>query len=250
MEKPPRWLTALPIFNEANHVAGVLDEVRRYSPNVLVVDDGSTDGTSELLAARNDIRVVTHPENRGYGAALITAFDYALRNEFDVIVTIDCDGQHEPQRIPRFAKACSQVDIVSGSRYLKHYAGDSTPPAQRRWINQRVTAELNRRLGLKLTDAFCGFKAYRVAALRDLDIQETGYAMPLELWVQAAAQRLRIVELPVPLIYLDETRSFGGKLDDGQTRLQYYDEVLDRSIAAAGIQPPAAQDSLCRGDVG
>ncbi|HZN34691.1 MAG TPA: glycosyltransferase family 2 protein, partial [Pirellulaceae bacterium] len=153
---------------------------------------------------------------------------------FELLVTIDCDGQHEPQRIPLFFDACTpDVDIVSGSRYLEIFAGDSAPPAQRRKINEQVTAELNRRLGLNLTDAFCGFKCYRADGLRKLHITEPGYAMPLEVWVQAAAAGLKIIELPVPLIYLDEKRSFGGVLDDAQTRLEYYHLTLDRAIAAA-----------------
>lgn len=232
---PVRSLTALPVYNEVRYVDDVLDEVCRYASEVLVVDDGSTDGTSELLAARNDITLVVHPENRGYGAGLISAFRFAMENEFDCIVTIDCDGQHEPQRIPDFIESCRDVDIVSGSRYLRSFAGDSEPPAARRQINELVTAEVNRRLGLSLTDAFCGFKAYRVASLRQLHLTEPGYAMPLELWVQAAAAGLTIVELPVPLIYLDEARSFGGALDDSTTRLEHYYEVLDRSIQAAGV---------------
>ena len=169
-----RALTALPVYNECTHVMSVLDEVRRYCDNVLVVDDGSTDGTPELLARRDDVRVVTHPQNRGYGAALRTAFQYAVDHAYDVLVTIDCDGQHEPQRIPQFIAACRGVDIVSGSRYLKSFSGDSQPPAQRRWINEQVTAEINRRLGLHLTDAFCGFKAYSAFALRQLDLRENG----------------------------------------------------------------------------
>jgi glycosyltransferase involved in cell wall biosynthesis len=243
----PRFLTALPVYNEAEHVSAVLDEVRRYSPDVLVVDDGSTDGTAELLAARDDIRIVTHKHNQGYGAALSSAFRYAQRFVYDVVVTIDCDGQHEPQRIPRFVAACQggNVDIVSGSRYLKKYDGDSEPPAQRRWINMQVTAELNRRFGLALTDAFCGFKAYRVEALKGLRITEKGYGMPLELWVQAARAGLRVVELPVPLIYLDEKRSFGGVLDDAATRLQYYHLVIDRSAALQPGGDTLCPDALC-----
>jgi dolichol-phosphate mannosyltransferase len=95
-----------------------------------------------------------------------------------------------------------------------------------------VTAEINARLGLDLTDAFCGFKAYTRRALAALHVTETGYAMPLEVWVQAAAAGLRIVELPVPLVYLDLARSFGGALDDAATRLAYYRSVLDRAEAA------------------
>jgi dolichol-phosphate mannosyltransferase len=236
---PSRWLTALPVYNEVRHVNRVLDEVQRYCREILVVDDGSTDGTSGLLNGRGDVRIVRHEENRGYGAALLSAFDYAQRNGFERLVTIDCDGQHEPQRIPQFFAACTAgVDIVSGSRYLEPFPGDSAPPAQRRKINEQVTAELNRRLNLSLTDAFCGFKCYRVEALSKLRITEPGYAMPLEVWVQAAAAGLKIIELPVPLIYLDEKRSFGGVLDDAHTRLEYYHLTLDRAIAnveAAGF---------------
>jgi dolichol-phosphate mannosyltransferase len=234
-----RFLTALPVYNEVRHVTAVLDEVVRNAQDVLVVDDGSTDGTGELLAQRKDVTVVTHPQNRGYGAALITAFQYAIANDYDVLVTIDCDGQHEPQRIAKLAAACTDADIVSGSRYLHIEDSTTQAPPDRRRINVQITDELNCRLGLKLTDAFCGFKAYRVDALKKLKLTETGYAMPLELWVQAACQGLRIIELPVPLIYLDEKRSFGGALDDSATRLAYYHSVVDRALKAcvAGASP-------------
>ena len=95
-----------------------------------------------------------------------------------------------------------------------------------------ITTEINARLGLAITDAFCGFKAYSRRALAALHVTETGYAMPLEVWVQAAAAGLKIVELPVPLLYLDLARSFGGALDDATTRLAYYRGVLDRAEAA------------------
>ncbi len=229
-----KFLTALPVFNEVTSVDEVLNEVVKHSPYVLVVDDGSTDGTSELLKKRDDILLVTHQENRGYGAALITAFDYAIEHEFEVLVTIDCDGQHEPQRINQFVTTCHQTgaDIVSGSRYLKSFAADTPPPEQRKRINQKVTRVINDRLKLGITDAFCGFKAYRTSALAKLSLTETGYAMPLELWVQAYCRDLSVVEVGVPLIYLDESRSFGGNLDDGATRFRYYLEVLDRAFAA------------------
>jgi dolichol-phosphate mannosyltransferase len=228
-----RFLTALPVYNEVNHVDGVLDEVLRYSPDVLVVNDGSSDGTADRLEVRSDVRVVTHAKNQGYGAALRSAFAYTIQHGYDVLVTIDCDGQHQPRMIPDFVAACRDVHIVSGSRYLRSFVGDSAPPEQRRKINVLITDEINRRLGFQLTDAFCGFKAYRRDALARLHITELGYAMPLEVWVQAAQAGLRIVELPVPLIYLDEARSFGGSLDNSDTRLAYYRSVLDRLLAPA-----------------
>jgi len=247
---PTRFLTALPVYNEVNHAGEVLDRVLQFSPDVLVVDDGSTDGTTELLTARGDILHVRHEKNQGYGAALRTAFEYSLSHEYDVLVTIDCDGQHEPQRIPEFVAAADQAQIVSGSRYLQIFDDQSVPPADRRRINMQITAELNQRLGLNLTDAFCGFKAYRCQALAALDIAETGYAMPLEVWVQAARAGLSILELPVPLIYLDEERSFGGALDDAARRLKYYHEVLDRATGRPDMRPPHVREQLCRGTRG
>ena len=176
-----RSLVALPIYNERPFVEPVLAEVSRYAEEILVVDDGSTDGSGEILASRRDVHLVRHRENRGYGAALRSAFHFAMAHHYDFLVTIDCDGQHEPSFIPEFLHRIQEADLVSGSRYLRKFPGDTAPPEDRRRINQLITAELNRVLGLNLTDAFCGFKAYRVEVLKRLSIREYGYAMPLEV---------------------------------------------------------------------
>ena len=232
-----RVLTALPVFNEERHVVDVISEVRKYSTDILLVDDGSSDKTPEILKTLRDVSVVRHQHNQGYGAALRTAFTFALSGQYDVLVTIDCDGQHQPALIPELAAAVFNqddrpADIVSGSRYLKVFPGASAPPLDRRRINLQITEWLNHQFCLNLTDAFCGFKAYRVDSLARLRITELGYAMPLQLWVQAAAQKMKIVEFPVPLIYLEEERSFGGSLDIAAKRLAYYQEVLDREMAS------------------
>jgi glycosyltransferase involved in cell wall biosynthesis len=247
MKKMSRWLAALPVFNEERYVDAILAEVTKYAPTVLVVNDGSSDGTAQRLENWTDVQVVTHEQNRGYGAALKSAFQYAIEHDYEFLVTLDCDGQHQPQRIPRFVEACKNADMVSGSRYLKKYDGDSQPPSQRMFINRQITRRLNEQLCLELTDAFCGFKAYRVEALKMLDIEDSGYAMPLEVWVQAALQRWRIIEIPVPLIYLDLNRSFGGALDDAERRLQHYNDCVDRSVAAMlnrGFQLPCSRPAL------
>jgi dolichol-phosphate mannosyltransferase len=235
-------LTAIPVYNEERHVLRVLDEVRRYTPDILVVNDGSTDGTAELLAKESGIRVLTHACNRGYGAALISAFAWVLEHDFDVLVTMDCDGQHEPARIPVLLEAIHDADIVSGSRYLRDFRQDTPAPADRRQINGIITAEINDTLGLSLTDAFCGFKAYRREALERLRLTETGWGMPLELWVQAARLGLRIKEVAVPRVYLDPNRAFGDVLNDPEERLAYYHQVLQQ----AGLCDLGQSREFCR----
>jgi glycosyltransferase involved in cell wall biosynthesis len=242
-----KTLTAIPVYNEEKHLENVLSEVRRYSADILVVNDGSTDRTAELVAAQGDIKVITHSQNRGYGAALSSAFRYALEQKVDILVTMDCDGQHEPSRIPVLLEAIHDADIVSGSRYLRDFRQNSLAPEDRQRINLVITNELNKALDLELTDAFCGFKAYRREALNKLDITETGWGMPLQLWVQAACAGLRIKEIGVPRVYLDATRAFGGVLNDAGERLAYYRKVIADALVQARSKACAdsAHDWCC-----
>jgi len=236
-----KYLTAIPVYNEERHIQAVLSATLPHSREILVIDDGSTDGTPELLR-QFPVRVLRHERNEGYGAALRHAFRYAVEHGYDVLVTMDCDGQHEPSRIPELLAALrGDVAIASGSRYLKRFPGDSEPPPERRRINRIVTAELNRRLGLGLTDAFCGFKAYRAEALRQIEITEPGYAMPIEVWVQVAYHGLPVREVAVPLIYLAEERAFGGALDDPARRLAHYFEVFERALTRVGWRERAME---------
>jgi dolichol-phosphate mannosyltransferase len=231
-----RLLTAIPVFNEEPTLEPVLTAILEHAPgDVLVVDDGSTDRTPELLTRFPSVQVIRHERNRGYGAGLKSAFARTISGGYDGLVTLDCDGQHEPHRISDVAEPLSEYDIVSGSRYLKVFDPTQRPPEARRRINREVTTWLNVCLDFHLTDAFCGFKAYRASVLDKFDIEDEGYAMPLEVWVQAAQHGMKVVEVPVPLIYLDESRAFGGALDDAEYRLNHYRKVFRRALEKAGL---------------
>lgn len=228
-----RSLVLIPVYNEEKYLAGVLRNTLQYGKDILVVDDGSTDGTPELLKQFPEVKVIHNPGNLGYGATLKNGFDYGCEHGYDCVITMDSDGQHEPSLIPVFIERLAGCDIVSGSRYLETFEVNTPAPPERRRINSLVTDELNACFNLGITDAFCGFKAYRTTALKRLCLSEPGYGMPLELWVQAACLKLRIEELAVPLVYLDPSRSFGETLDDGGARLAYYQEVIDRAVQEA-----------------
>jgi len=260
----PRVLLAIPVYNEQHHVTHVLEKVQRYLDDVLVIDDGSTDQTPMLLA-RQTVEVIRHARNRGYGQSLIDAFRWAQCYRFDWLITMDCDEQHEPESLPDFLDAiqADRFDLISGTRYQANPTQEDAirddaqgaPPPERRAVNGRITAGLNRRLDLKLTDAFCGFKAYRVDRLSDLRMSETGYAFPMQFWVQAAAAGWRIGELPIKLIYNDPNRSFGGQLDDADHRLKHYLDVMHAELhrhprLTAAAPGNAAADSPDSGPAG
>lgn len=241
-----RFLVAVPVYNEERYVTRVLRKMLHFAPNVLVIDDGSTDSTPCLLP-QQPVEVIRHAVNRGYGRSLQDAFRWAMVDGFDWVITIDCDEQHEPEAIPMFiARALEDnFDVISGSRYLPGSQEQDAPPPARRKINGIITSEINQRLGLCLTDSFCGFKAYRVSALRNLALDVDGYAFPMQFWVQAVAHGLRITEVPVKLIYNDPNRTFGGPLNDDSVRLSHYRSILERELARTRHLVPSSPAPAC-----
>ena len=242
-----RLLIAIPIYNEQKYVHPVLAKIRRFhAGDILVIDDGSTDATPALLADMPGIATIRHPTNLGYGKSLIDAFDYADREDYDWLITMDCDEQHEPEMIPRFVNEVEtdRWDLISGSRYLERRLDDDVPPGDRRRINQQLTRLINERLFLGLTDSFCGYKAHRISAMRRLTLDVPGYAFPMQLWPQAAAAEFRISELAVRLIYNDPNRYFGGQLDDAENRRRHYLDVFNTEMQRAFPGQSAEADEV------
>ncbi|MBI5308069.1 MAG: glycosyltransferase family 2 protein [Planctomycetes bacterium] len=220
-------LVALPVFNES-YAHTIIQGVKKFSLDTLVIDDGSTDGISKWLPHDANIQTIIHPENLGYGKTIIDAFTFAVNKAYNYLLTIDSDGQHEPEEIALFLKEIPfcDCDIVSGSRYLLPTKMAEEAPLERYLINKEVTGILNRITGFQLTDSFCGFKAYKVAKLRKIHLTESGYGMPLQFWIQAWKAGLRVKEIPVKLIYKDLTKRFKGNLENPDRRLLYYKNII------------------------
>ena len=227
-----KTLIALPAFNEKKDIGLIISQIKKYDLDILVVDDGSTDGTQEQLSKTDNINTIVHEDNLGYGHTIIDAFKYGISHNYDNVVTMDCDGQHIPDEVQVFFAHIADYDIVSGSRYLiednKH---DPKIPPDRYAINMEITQILNKITRFNLTDSFCGFKAYKIDALKKLKLTENGYGMPLQLWMQAWELGLRIKEIPVKLIYNNDSRSFSGELDEPAIRLSYYKEIIKKEIS-------------------
>ncbi len=233
-------LIVIPIYNEQKHIFNVLREVRKYSSeDLMVINDGSTDESKNIveeIASCSKIKgkliVINHLKNEGYGKSLIDGINFARNNNYKYLLTLDCDEQHEPELIPQFFKEIKKekFDIVSGSRYLSFQKQIDTPPEDRYIINRKITRMINQVTSYGLTDSFCGFKIYRVESLKKLELTEKGYGLPLQLWVQAYKNNLTVKELPVSMIYKDKNRTFGNYLDNPETRLKYYQKIIDNEV--------------------
>lgn len=227
----------IPVYNEVNSIDAVLNTVRGYyKGELIVVDDGSDDGTQMKLAERDDLLIVRHDTNLGYGKSLIDGFAFAMFAGLERVLTMDCDGQHEPAHIPEFFDAMDrgEADIVSGSRYLPESRETGVAPSDRREVNARVTDVINEVTGWGITDAFCGFKGYSLSAVLSLGLSEPGYGMPMEMWAKAFRAGHTVMEIPVERIYCDHGRSFGESLDDPDRRLEYYMDVWTRALGGTG----------------
>jgi len=200
-------LVCVPMFNEADTVVDVLHSLRAITDaDILVVDDGSTDGSLAIIE-RAGLRlphIVRHRRNKGPGFALRTGFCLAQEQRYDQLITIDADGQHLPSDVPRLLDALSETEIVSGSRFHPHSPKIGTPPSWRISANQILTEMVHRHTGYPITDSACGLRAYRVSVLSRLRITETGYVWPYELWGQMARLGISVSEVPVTRIYESE----------------------------------------------
>lgn len=224
-------LVAVPVYNEEPHIEGVVKAIREnFDGDILIVDDGSTDDSSEIIDGLEGILSISHEGNLGYGTSLIDAFSFAVEKGYHCLVTIDCDEQHEPGRIPVIFEKMGDLDIFSASRYLEDFGNNDPPPKDRYRINQIITNNINSITGYNLTDGFCGMKGYKVESLKKFDLKESGYAFPIEFWIQAYKLGLTVGEFPIQRIYKNLNRTFGGRLDDPDKRLDYYMEVLEREL--------------------
>jgi glycosyltransferase involved in cell wall biosynthesis len=194
-------------FNEAAVIRGVVAEVVAAGWPVVVVDDGSRDATA-AAARMPGATVLRHAFNLGQGAALQTGIDYAVRRGARQIVTFDADGQHRVEDIPALVAALDDADIALGSRFLGAVEGAT---AGRRALLRTATAVSNRLSGLKLTDAHCGLRAFRISAAPRLRITQDRMAHASELLRKIKTSGLRVVEVPVTIRYTDYSMRKGQR---------------------------------------
>ena len=207
----PVWVIC-PAFNEAPTITGVVAQLRRAGYTVVVVDDGSSDGTRKL-AAIEATAVVAHPVNLGQGAALKTGIEYALSQGAELLVTFDADGQHRIEDIRRLldALAMRDADFALGSRWL---GGSTNMPLHRRVLLATATLFTVITTGLRLTDTHNGLRAFTRRGARALSLRQNRMAHASEILADIARSRLRYVEVPVTIEYTAYSVAKGQRTSD------------------------------------
>jgi glycosyltransferase involved in cell wall biosynthesis len=197
----PRVVAIIPAYNEERAIGSVVLKTVPVVDEVIVVDDGSRDGTADL-AVRAGATVVRHDVNKGKGVALRTGFRHARERHPDAVVTIDADGQHMPSEIPAVAQPVleGRADIVVGSRYLQP---TSDVPLARIWGHRFFNFVTNRSSGVPVTDSQSGFRAFSTRAIENFTFTSNSFSVESEMQFVARERGLRLVEVPIVIRYDD-----------------------------------------------
>jgi glycosyltransferase involved in cell wall biosynthesis len=197
---PERYAVLIPSLNAEHTLPKVIVEARKQLEPVIVIDDGSSDATSEVARAAG-ATVLRHEVNRGKGGALKTGFAWALERGFDGVITLDADGQHLAGEIHKFiaARAETKADLIIGGR--AHLFGGMLP--RRRNANRFSAWCIAKASGVPISDSQSGFRFYSATLLRALQLRANGFDMESEVIVRAGRSNMKIVTIPIDLGFID-----------------------------------------------
>lgn len=210
-----RVLICIPAFNEEKTIGSMVKGCLRHATEVLVYDDGSKDNTSEAAKIAG-ASILKNSRNRGYGFAIRSIFQYAKKSQADILVTIDGDGQHDPDQIPDILEPLliEQADLVIGSRFLSRDDRQRVP--KYRSFGIKTITKLTQVASYKsITDAQSGFRAYNRNAISRIDLSEEGMSVSTEILLRAKELDLEIRERPITIKYDVESASSHHPLSHG-----------------------------------
>ena len=207
-----RALVIIPTYNERENVRRIIDHVLKQDGRieVLIVDDGSPDGTgqivAELEAADPRVHLLEREKKMGLGTAYIAGFRWALERDYQYIMEMDADFSHDPSHLPQFLRAIEDADLVLGSRYQQGRVTVVNWPITRLILSYSANLYARAVTGLPVWDATGGFKCFRRSVLEAIDlsrVRSNGYAFQIEMSYRAWKRDFRIVEIPI--VFVDRT---------------------------------------------
>ena len=234
---PSSIAVGIPAFNEAKNIRDVIKKAKLYCDNIIVCDDGSVDDTAKVARSEGAV-VIKHPKNQGYGSAIKTLFDYARKEKYPVFVTLDSDGQHDADDIPKIVNPIfrGKADIVIGSRFLKNTPTNNVPKYREIGI-KTITKVIKAAAYNDLSDSQSGFRAYSKDAISKKVISEAGMAVSTEILLKAKEKNLSILEVPIQVRYDADNASTHNPLSHGLS-------VLTSVFRYASVKHPLSFYSL------
>jgi dolichol-phosphate mannosyltransferase len=207
-----RALVIVPTYNERENIARLIESVLGQDSRleILVVDDGSPDGTADIvraIKAQNPrVDILCRPKKMGLGTAYVAGFRWALERGYDFVFEMDADFSHDPNHLPEFLRAIQAADLVLGSRYREGKVTVVNWPIARLILSYFANVYARRVTGLEVWDATGGFKCFRRAVLEAIDlnkVRSNGYAFQIEMSYRASKRGFRIIEIPI--VFVDRT---------------------------------------------
>lgn len=200
----------IPAYNESEKIGGIIAQILRFGIEVVVVDDGSKDNTAQI-ARQHGAVVLSEPLNHGKGAALIKGFDYVLGHDFDAVITMDGDGQHDPEDIPYFIRSAESSDsgVIIGNR-MGEAAG---MPISRLYTNKFMSRLISCIVAQKIPDTQCGFRLIKKEVLRAIKLRCCNYEIESEVILKAARQGLKVASVPIRTMYNQERSRINPLID-------------------------------------
>ena len=193
----------IPAYNEEKNIASIIIKLKKITDSIIVCDDGSSDMTSDISKNLGAI-VITHKKNMGYGVAINSIFQKAKELNIDLLVTFDADGQHRVEDIEKVVEPIKNntADLVIGSRFLDK---KSNVPNYRKIGIKVITKITNASIKKKLTDSQSGFRAYNKQVLSQISPSDIGMGISTEILIKSSSKGLRIMEVPVTILYSGDT---------------------------------------------
>jgi len=218
----------IPAFNEEKHLPQILTELKKITNSIIVCDDGSTDNTS-IIAKEFGAEVIKHEKNLGYGSAIKSIFQATSKNDSEILVTFDADGQHRIDDINKVLAPIKdgEADIVIGSRFLNN---NNDVPGYRKIGIKLITQVTNASIKKHFTDSQSGFRAYKKQVLDSIVLTEQGMGISTEILIKASEKKFRITEIPIKILYEGDTSTHNP--------VSHGTSVLISTIKFTSIQHP------------
>jgi len=207
----------IPAYNEEKYIQSVIENCTSYGMDIIIIDDGSSDSTAEkvrslITSSVNSLKLIVHPKNMGKGRALITGYEYISNNDYTGVITLDADGQHDPDEIKDFLKIVrdEDPDLIIGNRL----GNTSGMPFIRLATNVFTSWIVSNIAGKKVSDVQSGYRYLKSDALRKIKLRTRNFDTEPEIIMRAGWNNMKILNVPIKTIYHDDFKSYVNPVTD------------------------------------